>query len=498
MLHRKNILIAFIFLTIISFDMNARDHLSGRLMLSTPFRKREVPVSTSISHSWQHQTMITGYKIYGNGNPIMSSEHEGLLRISDRQSIQVFFAILEQESSEFPVFKYRITKNSVPGSWHYLSDQDNMILAGLDHGDYLLEVSGSTSLGYTSMESAILKFQVIAPFHRRKAFYGIFLIPAIMALLAVFEYRTKTLRRSNKALREKEISAREVLKQKNLLSIRNKNIEDSLKYAQRIQAAMFTSESELKKIFPESFVIHKPKDIVSGDFFWVKKIGNKIFLAAADCTGHGVPGAFMSLIGLEFFRQIIEQQGLTQPSLILNEINRNFDVIFENMDELDLRDGMDLSFCAIDLETQLLEYAGAFNPLYIIRDGEIIEIKGDKTILGPSLGYGKRTFTNHEFKLEEQDILYMFSDGYADQFGGPEGKKFKYRRFRHMLLSVYNHSMDAQKEVLENGITDWKGDMDQVDDILVLGVKPIAVTSSSFLKKSGNAANKVVHLERLA
>jgi len=444
------------------------------------------------------ETKIAGFRIYGQEKPIYQTGCPEGLVISDRQSLQLFFVLMDQSLAEYPSYKYRLLKNRIAGDWYHLGTQDNIVLAGLGHGHYTLEVNGITSLGYQSLQPMKMNFEVNAPFHRRDAFILIWIVIGITMVSFFFEFRTRTLRKSNRTLREKEITAKEVLKQKNLLSRRNRNIEDSLKYAQRIQYAMFTSESELQKLFPESFIIQKPKDIVSGDFYWTRKIGQRIFLAAADCTGHGVPGAFMSLIGLEFFRQIIENQGLHKPAQILNEINRNFDHVFGNMDDINLRDGMDLSFCVIDTQTNKLEFSGAFNPLYIIRDGEIIEIKGDKTILGPNLGFGQRTFTNHEIQLREEDSLYMFSDGYADQFGGPEGKKFKYRRFRHLLLSIYNQPMELQKQVLESSINDWKGSHEQVDDILVLGVKPIQKMASGFIQQRSNTLNQVIHLERFA
>ena len=289
----------------------------------------------------------------------------------------------------------------------------------------------------------------------------------------LFRYRTKALRRSNKSLREKEVTARFVLRQKNLLSSRNKNIEDSLKYAERIQKAMFTRESDIAKMFPDSFILQKPKDIVSGDFYWGKQIGDTVFLAAVDCTGHGVPGAFMSLIGLEMFRQIVCTKKIYTPGKILDEMNKSFDVVFDTTEEMSLRDGMDLTICAMNTKTNMLEFAGAFNPLYVIRNREIIEIKGDKTLVGPYMGFDRAPFTNHEFQLESRDQIYMFSDGYADQFGGPEGKKFKYRRFRHLLLSLCDQPLSRQHDILENSMNDWKGDMEQVDDILVIGAMPI-------------------------
>ncbi len=301
--------------------------------------------------------------------------------------------------------------------------------------------------------------------------YIAFILFSILNLL-IYKYRTKSLRKSNKLLREKEVNARDVLRQKNLLSSRNKSIEDSLKYAQGIQEAMLTTPAEISRMIPDLFILQKPKEIVSGDFYWGKRIGNRIFLAAVDCTGHGVPGAFMSLIGLELFRQIITIKRIYKPSLVLDEMNKSFDAIFDNYGDFSLKDGMDLTLCVINTSSNMLEFSGAFNPLYLIRDKEIIEIKGDKTMLGPYMGFERKKFTNHEIQLEPEDRIYMFSDGYADQFGGPEGKKFKYRRFRHLLLSICDQPLSMQKEILENSLNDWKGNLEQVDDILVIGAKP--------------------------
>lgn len=307
---------------------------------------------------------------------------------------------------------------------------------------------------------------------------NVYIISAFIILsflnLYLFYFRTRALRKSNKILREKEEAAKLVLIQKNILSSRNKSIVESLNYAERIQKAMFTRESDIAEMFPDFFIMQKPKDIVSGDFYWGKKIKDTIFLAAVDCTGHGVPGAFMSLIGLELFRQIICAMKVYTPGKIIDEINNSFDQIFDKVDDLTVRDGMDLTLCAVNTKTNMLEFAGAFNPLYIIRNREIIEIKGDKTMVGPYMGIERRPFTNHRFQLKSRDRIYMFSDGYADQFGGPEGKKFKYRRFRHLLLSLSDKPLRGQNKILESSINEWKGDIEQVDDILVMGAMPVS------------------------
>lgn len=291
--------------------------------------------------------------------------------------------------------------------------------------------------------------------------------------------KSRVLRNSYHELKEKEEASLEVLNQRNQFKNRTRNIEDSLKYAQRIQTAMFTTPRELKRLFPDSFIYQKPKDIVSGDFYWARQVNEKVLFSVADCTGHGVPGAFMSLIGLEFFRQIVVEKEILRPAAILEEMNHYFDIVFANMEELALKDGMDLGFCAYDYKKRTLEYAGAFNPLYLIRNNEIIEIKGDRIIVGPDYGLRRGPFSNNSIQLEENDVLYMFSDGYADQFGGPEGKKFKYRRFRHLLMSIHHLPMEEQQRKLEENIKEWMGAKnDQIDDQMVIGIRPASFSFS--------------------
>ncbi len=297
--------------------------------------------------------------------------------------------------------------------------------------------------------------------------------------LLLISKRTRILRHDYKELKQKEEASKIVLQQRNLLQSRTKNIEDSLKYAQRIQKAMFPTPREMGRLFPDSFIYQRPKDIVSGDFYWARRVNGKVLFSVADCTGHGVPGAFLSLIGLEFFRQIVVEKEILQPASILNEMNRYFDIVFGNLDELSLKDGIDLGFCAYDYKNHSLEYAGAFNPLYIIRNNEIMEVKGDRIIVGPDYGIERGSFTNNSIPLEQNDVIYMFSDGYPDQFGGPEGKKFKYRRFRHLLMSIHHLPMAEQQRRLEENINEWMGwEHDQIDDQMVIGIRPASFSSS--------------------
>jgi serine phosphatase RsbU (regulator of sigma subunit) len=294
----------------------------------------------------------------------------------------------------------------------------------------------------------------------------------------LFKRRVRRFLDDYRRLKEQEKAARVVLKHRNQLRDRNRDHEQSLTYAQRIQNAMFLTTKQLSSHFPESFIYHRPKDIVSGDFNWARRINSKVLFSVADCTGHGVPGAFMSLIGLEFFRQITVGQGILDPAGILNAMNKQFDIVFGATEELSLKDGIDLGLCSYDYKNRVLEYAGAFNSLYIVRDQEIMEIKGERIIVGPDNGLQRGQFHNRRQEIREHDMLYMFTDGYPDQFGGPEGKKFKYRRFRHLLMQIHDLPMAVQQRKLEESMNEWMGNSeDQIDDQTIIGIRPASFSS---------------------
>jgi len=277
--------------------------------------------------------------------------------------------------------------------------------------------------------------------------------------------RTRKLRNANQILREKQLAAIKIAEQK-------KELDDSINYAQKIQQAMLPSEQTLKKLLPNSFLSFKPRDIVSGDFYWIIKKNNKIFVAAVDCTGHGVPGAFMSIIGFDLLQKFANELGIEQPAQILNHLNNGIVNAFgKNIDKTSVRDGMDIALCAIDMKNNLLEYAGAIIPLYLLRDNKIIEIKGNRFSIGMIESQENNQYDNHIVNLKENDVIYLFSDGYVDQFGGSAGKKLMYKQFRDLLLNIHNLPMKKQKAFLEENIVKWKGDYEQVDDILVIGIR---------------------------
>ena len=256
------------------------------------------------------------------------------------------------------------------------------------------------------------------------------------------------------------------------LETAHKDIKDSINYAKRIQNAMLPDTALLSDSFPKSFILYKPKDILSGDFYWFKKEGNTSFISAVDCTGHGVPGALMSMIGIEKLNNAVAKTN--EPSEILKQLNKSIEIaLCQSTHYEHSQDGMDIALCAIDKETRILKFSGANRPPWIIRHGqtELEEIRGTKKAIGGLTMGISPDFENHEIKLELGDTFYIFSDGYADQFGGEQKQKLFTKRFKELLLSIQDQTMQQQEKYLNNFIEDWKAGADQVDDILVIGVR---------------------------
>ncbi len=314
--------------------------------------------------------------------------------------------------------------------------------------------------GYIFPEGYNLKYKNIFSFTTN---IGLILILYLIAI--VFE-NTK-----NTALRNLDEKNNLLDVQKKTLEIKQKEILDSINYSRRIQRAILPPEKIVKRLLPDSFILYKPKDIVSGDFYWVTEWGNKTMFAAVDCTGHGVPGAFMSIVGQNILNQAVNEYGLSKPNLVLNSLNKGVSRTLGADDENVIRDGMDLALCSLDKKQMLLEFSGAFNPLWVLRNKEIIEIKGNKFPIGSFMDDAVQNFDNHTIQLEKNDIIYIFTDGYADQFGGPKGKKFKDKNVKKLLCDICHETMERQKEILETSINEWKGELEQIDDILIMGVK---------------------------
>ena len=283
----------------------------------------------------------------------------------------------------------------------------------------------------------------------------------VMVLLFAFFIlnRLQVTRRQKKVIEE----------QKEVVEEQKKDITDSIQYAENIQKALLPDAQELALI-PDGFVLFQPKDIVSGDFYWMQHHNDRVYLAACDCTGHGVPGAFMSMIGSSLLDEAVVEKGITKPNEIFFEVRKGFiNALKQTGEKGQQKDGMDAVLVAWDKKSTL-QLATAYSPVIIIRNGEIQELKPDRQPVGFHAGEQK-PFTHHELKLEKGDTFYIFSDGYPDQFGGPKDKKFMMKNFKKLLLSIQDKTMNEQKTILETTMAEWKGDTEQVDDILVMGVR---------------------------
>jgi serine phosphatase RsbU (regulator of sigma subunit) len=304
----------------------------------------------------------------------------------------------------------------------------------------------------------------------------------LLALLAIRANIQK--RKANKELKEKKEKIESVY---NIIEVQHKDIKDSIKYAERLQSAILPTWEFNRTFGDNAFVLYKPKDIVSGDFYWIDVIGRDssanaesplILIAAVDCTGHGVPGAFMSIVGHNLLKQSVKEHHKTKPSEILDELNQELsETLRQKEEESTVKDGMDMALCSLQRtkqDTYTLQFAGANNPVWIIRKGEpfiLEEIKGDKFPVGIFIGEELHKFKNHSVELFPGDSFYIFTDGYADQFGGEKGKKFKYKPLQKLILEIQNKSMEEQKNILDQTLSEWKGSLEQVDDILIIGIK---------------------------
>jgi len=316
---------------------------------------------------------------------------------------------------------------------------------------------------------------------------GIFIILIIVLVFSVFIFnRFKITQKQKSIIEQKEI---ETQKQKHLLEEKQKEIVDSITYAKRLQEAILPPTEFIKTHFPESFILYKPKDIVAGDFYWAEKIDNLFFIASADSTGHGVPGAMVSVVCSNALNRSVNEFGLTDTGKILDKTRELVIQTFEKSNE-EVKDGMDISLLCIDKQHKKVFWSGANNPLWFIQntvtlsevekstglglnsarpDNKLFEIKADKQPVGKS--YELKPFTSNEMEYKSNTTFYLFTDGLADQFGGPKGKKFKYKQFEEMLLSISHKTMAEQAIFIHQKFDEWKGNLEQVDDVCVIGIK---------------------------
>ena len=295
-----------------------------------------------------------------------------------------------------------------------------------------------------------------------KLYVTISILLVVLLIAIIFYSRNRTKNLVNQQLQRKNEE----------ITMHQKSISDSINYAKKIQDSILPPQQLIDRVLPEGFILYEPKDVVSGDFYWLDSRDGLSIFSAVDCTGHGVPGAMMSVVGFNLLNQAVNELGLTKPSDILHHLDFGVNKLLRQSDGgHTVKDGMDLSVVTYDPKTKKMQYAGVFNPAYIISDGKLKIINADKFPIGTNTDGVADIYTNHEIQLSSGDMIYLFSDGYADQFGGPMGKKFKYNRFRDLLVQIQKFPARDQKETLRNSFIEWKGNLEQVDDILVIGMR---------------------------
>ncbi|MBI3509945.1 MAG: SpoIIE family protein phosphatase [Bacteroidetes bacterium] len=361
---------------------------------------------------------------------------------------------------------YRYRLEGADEEWSPATTNRYVSYTNLPGGDYALYVRAADSNGNWSNEKLLVRIHVEPPFWKTNWFYTLCVLVIITGFFGFVRYRTAAIKKENRILETKVAERTQELAQKNA------DITASIQYARRIQSAMLPDLNLIYSHFPESFVVYKPKDIVSGDFYWFGERKGKCVMAVADCTGHGVPGALMSMIGHDLLNQIVLEKGIDDPGTILDRLNEGVRAALkQDQHDQDTADGMDIAVCVIDRSKHEVNFAGALRPLIVIRNGLLSKIDSDRFPIGGTHDTRDKKFTTHRFKFDKGDTIYMFSDGFADQFGGERGKKFMMKRLLEKLVEVHVLPMTEQASLIENTFDKWKEGFQQVDDVLIAGIR---------------------------
>nr|MCU0445798.1 SpoIIE family protein phosphatase [Microscillaceae bacterium] len=412
-----------------------------------------------------------------------------LIRILPNKRRVVFdYSALSLLASAKVKFKYKLL--GFDPEWQDAGSKREATYTNLSPGNYTFWVIACNNDGVWNEEGVKILFSKKPYFHETWGFYLLLAFILGVVIASIFRWRVYAIQQRKRELetlvefKTREVSEQnrilakqrdEISHQKRLVEKRNDNITNSINYAKRIQEAILPPLDEIRTFLPESFIYFEPKDIVSGDFYWISAphhSQDKLVVAAVDCTGHGVPGAFMSMIGNDLLNEIVNLREVIEPDRILQELHSSINKTLKQQDTFN-RDGMDLVLCVIDKIQKTVEFAGAKNALYVIQNQELSEIKGDKMPIG---GYYKelepsRTFTKHTIHIDQPTYFYLLSDGFQDQYGEHSRKKFSRQQIRKVLLEIHHKSLEEQREIIAHTIQTWKGNEDQIDDILVFGFK---------------------------
>lgn len=419
------------------------------------------------------------YKKDINNNYILSSSQgsDQIIRFPYRFNRMVFeFSAPFFEKEEETQFSFFL--EGFDEGWSAWNKEPKATYTNLKEGGYTFKVKARNVYGVESVIGEYT-FSLAPPWYRTILAYIFYAIVFILCILQLLRWNARRLIAEKERLEQivKERTA-EVVRQKDeieiqneKISIQNEEIKSSIHYASRIQNAILTPSEQIQRIFNEYFILYLPRDIVSGDFYWITKVGTKKICVVADCTGHGVPGGFMSMLGMSFVSQIISKGGEMHSGDILNQLRSSVINSLHQTGEVGgSKDGMDIAIYVIDEATNILEFSGANNPLIHIRGEELNHIKGDKMPIGIHVR-ANETFTTNTLQLQPGDCIYTFSDGYADQFGGPDQRKFMIKNLKDLLLEIHKMPMAEQRDKLHKTLLDWHGDSPRIDDVVVMGVR---------------------------
>ncbi|MEA3463025.1 MAG: two-component regulator propeller domain-containing protein [Bacteroidota bacterium] len=391
-----------------------------------------------------------------------------------RYRVRIDFVGINFNNPEQVSYQYKL--DNYDEEWSHESDQGFASYGRVEDGDYTFMVRACDGNGNCSLEPLTLDISIKIPIW--KAWWFIFglVMLVLTTIFVVFKIRERNQKAIQEYLqRQLDERTREVVQQKEEIEVKNRDITDSLNYAQRIQASILPSIKKLHDAFTGSFVFYQPRDIVSGDFYWYEQVDeNRFIVVCADSTGHGVPGAFMSMIGTTLIKDICLRAGITRPSQVLTTLDNEVrEALNQNVETSGSNDGMDIIVAEVDMRTYKITISSAMRPVIIYSGSEQIYVKGSRSSIGGQLDEDRidKNFIDQEFQLKKGDIVYMFSDGYPDQFGGPLGRKFKMVRLKNLLRDIHDKPMDEQYNYIKSNFFLWKEDLEQVDDVLFMGIR---------------------------
>lgn len=410
--------------------------------------------------------VLTSFKIAGKDVDLDSSIlFKRFIELSYRKNFFAFeFASLDYILPEKVLYSYQM--QGLSQEWSVPSNRPYASFTDLQGGDYVFKVKATNSDGVWNESGTAIHIRIIPPFYKTKLFYSLCLFLTILLVFVIIRVRVSAIKKEKRRLEEM------VEQRTKELAEKNKDITASIEYAKRIQEAILPDKSVIFEHLPNSFILYRPKDIVSGDFYWYARVDNKDIIAVVDCTGHGVPGAFMSMIGHNLLNQIIVENKILDPGKVLELLRTGVrSVLKQESGAKESSDGMDISLCVFDQKNNEIKYAGAFRPLIIIKNNSLEKIEGTKSPIGGAKLEIIEDYQTHTRQLKSGDSFYMYTDGYVDQFGGDFGKKFMGKTLHRLLLEIQDKSMTEQNFLLLESFERWMGSLEQVDDVLVIGVK---------------------------